>query len=84
MNLDIDVRFTNDTYKQLGRGHVSITTDNDELPLTTVRQLGLAAAPMITALIGHAQLEAVTSLKQQEREQKEKAAETGGVDHEDK
>ena len=72
MNLDIDVRFYDDEYKQLGRGHVSITTANDELPLVTLHQLGLAAGPMIEGMIKHAQLEAATTLKQRAREAEEK------------
>lgn len=75
MNLDIDVRFTDDKYNQIGRGHASITTANDELPVSTLHQLGLAAAPVVAGLIKHAQLEAVTSLKQQEREKEEKEKE---------
>ena len=72
MNLDVDVRFYDDKYTQLGRGQVSITSANDELPLATLHQLGLAAAPVIEGMIKHAQLEAATTLKQRAREAEEK------------
>jgi hypothetical protein len=75
MNLDIDVRFTDDKYNQLGRGHANITTDNAEHDLGTVHQLGLAAGPVVAGLVRHAQLEAVASLKQVEREKEEKEKE---------
>jgi hypothetical protein len=75
MQLDIEVRFYDDVYKTLGRGHASITTENDELPVATLHQLGLAAPAVIAGMIKHAQLEAVTSLKQQAREKEEKEKE---------
>lgn len=79
MHLDIDVRIIDDKYTQLGRGHVNITTDNDELPVSALHQLGLAAAPVIAGMVKHAQLEAVAKFKQRAREKEEKEKE-----HEDK
>ena len=71
MNLDIDVRFTDDKYNQIGRGHTSITTDNDEYPIGTLNQLGLSAVPVIASMVKHAQLEAAAKLKYQAQEMKE-------------
>ncbi len=90
MNLDIDVRINDDNYKTIGRGHVSITTENDEVPLATLAQLGLAAVPVIAGMVKHAQLEAAAKLKWQaqekaaEEETPATPTEPGRVDREDK
>lgn len=66
MPLEIAVRFRNESYEEIGTGTIEIRSAYDDTPFL-LKQLSVAAEPLLKSMINHAIEDAKTNLSKVEK-----------------